>query len=209
MFGAPAIKKKPLSTSHVVQSAKKDQNGEEKSHQIEEISAQNIAARQIDEVQFTTATSHEPHPNSQKTAKQSTIPVVTNQTETAEKHSGTVLEKEVVESCYPQWIEGIRQGGQQVLALSLGKTRLVSTGPDWILIECQDEFIMQLINEHHEKLGSVLGELLKRNVSIKAKVIQLINTTVKNDPYAALMTLQEEQPIVKSIVEVLGAELEY
>jgi len=209
MFGAPAIKKKPLSTSHVVQSAKKDQNGEEKSHQIEEISAQNIAARQIDEVQFTTATSHEPHPNSQKTAKQSTIPVVTNQTETAEKHSGTVLEKEVVESCYPQWIEGIRQGGQQVLALSLGKTRLVSTGPDWILIEYQDEFIMQLINEHHEKLGSVLGELLKRNVSIKAKVIQLINTTVKNDPYAALMTLQEEQPIVKSIVEVLGAELEY
>jgi DNA polymerase III subunit gamma/tau len=209
MFGAPAIKKKPQITSNVVQSAKNDQLGAEKSHQIEKTSAQNTTDLQTEEVQSTNATAHAANPASSKTAKQSTIPVVADLSTNAEKHSVTVLDKEAVEKCYPQWIEGIRQGGQQVLALSLGKTRLLSTGPDWILIECQDEFIMQLINEHHEKLSSVLGELLKRNVTIKAKVIQLINTTVKNDPYAALMTLQEEQPIVKSIVEVLGAELEY
>jgi hypothetical protein len=123
--------------------------------------------------------------------------------------SETLLDRNLIESNYSAWIDVIREGGHQVLALSLSKTRLLKTGADWIQLECQDDFIAQIIQEHQEKLCVVFGELINRNVSIKTKVLQRTNTPSNNDPYTLLMQLQQERPIVKSIVDMLGAELEY
>jgi DNA polymerase III subunit gamma/tau len=208
LFGAPAIKKKKSSTQSTVHSSRSS-----------DAQINQEVQKAGNSEQRSEPTPHSPLPTPQSLGNgtrsaASLLPTPDSRGEEdrsplAARRSTRSLDRDLIESNYNAWIEAIRQGGQQVLALSLSKTRLRETGPDWILIECQDEFIAQLVNENHEKLCNVLGELIKGNVSIKTKVLQRVNTTSTNDPYALLMKLQQEQPIVKSIVEALGAELEY
>jgi hypothetical protein len=46
-------------------------------------------------------------------------------------------------------------------------------------------------------------------MNIKPVIVKQNNLTASNDPYRSLKILQDELPVVKSIVDVLGAELEY
>jgi DNA polymerase-3 subunit gamma/tau len=222
LFGAPAIKKKKEkgadSSAHKVKEGQKDQVKEESSQSIVHSSQASGLAGKQDNEQRAEPNSHSPLPTSNSLNKEdrSNSPVLSDLSDpraqvalNRTKASEPVLDKNLIEDNYQAFIEAIRQGGQQVLALSLGKTRLLETGTDWILIECQDEFIAQLVQEHHEKLSSILGELIAGNVSIKTKVLKRVNTASNNDPYALLQKLQQEEPIVKTIVDVLGAELEY
>ena len=218
LFGAPAIKKKPRNRDEGRQTR---ENGAASSEQVSR-HADKQASGQADipraasgeqraEPDYLLPTSHslseEDRSNSPALSALSDprAQMAINTT----KSSEPVLDKDLIETNYQPWIEVVGQGGQQVLALSLAKTRLLETGPDWILIECQDEFIAQLVQEHHEKLSSALSELIYGNVSIKTKVLQRVHTASSNDPYELLQKLQQEQPIVKTIVDVLGAELEY
>ncbi len=211
LFGAPAIKKKNSSTQSTVHSA---QAFDGQKIQIDQ-EVQKAGNRSPLTAPRSTA-SPLTTPNSPGNGNRSTSPApsdlsdpLAQKTRNGSNAPEPVLDKDLIESNYQAFIEAIRQGGQQVLALSLGKTRLLETGPGWILIECQDEFIAQLVQEHQDKLSTILGDLIKGNVSIKTKVQQHINTTSNNDPYALLLKLQQDRPIVKSIVDVLGAELEY
>ncbi len=121
----------------------------------------------------------------------------------------TPISRELVESRYQEWIDQVTLNTPRFVALSLIKTRLLSTGPDFIVIECQDKLVEQLVNEHQTTLSSCLHTVIQRNVSIKTSVIRSEQHVASNDPYATLKKLQQEQPIVKTIVDVLGAELEY
>ena len=119
------------------------------------------------------------------------------------------IPREQIESRYDQWIAEVRKVCPQFIAISLIKTRLIETGEDFVVLECQDKLIEQLFEEHNENLTACLTKVIERNVSIKTKVIVTQSTTSNNDPYASLKQLQELNPVVKTIVDVLGAELEY
>jgi hypothetical protein len=54
-----------------------------------------------------------------------------------------------------------------------------------------------------------MAKVIERNVTIKTKVIVTQSSKSSNDPFASLKELQEMNPVVKTIVDVLGAELEY
>ena len=203
LFGAPAIKKK-LRNSDEGLEPRAQGSTQSTVHSSQDFDGQR--GQKDQEVQEEINRSPLPAPRS--TSHDLSDPRA-QQARNGSKALEPALNSNLIESNYSAWIDTIREGGQQVLALSLGKTRLLETGPDWILIECQDEFIAQFVQEHQEKLNSVMGELIKGNVFIKTRVLQRVNTTSNNDPYALLMKLQQERPIVKSIVDVLGAELEY
>lgn len=116
---------------------------------------------------------------------------------------------ELVESRYQEWIDQVTISTPRFVALSLIKTRLLDTGDDYIVIECQDKLVEQLVVEHQNTLEKCLNTVIQRNATIKTRVIKTEQHVAGNDPYATLKKLQQEQPIVKTIVDVLGAELEY
>lgn len=120
-----------------------------------------------------------------------------------------VIPRELIESRYDQWISEVRKVCPQLIAISLIKTRLIETGEDFVVIECQDKLIEQLFEEHNENLTACMAKVIERNVSIKTKVKITQSSKSSNDPFASLKELQEMNPVVKTIVDVLGAELEY
>lgn len=120
-----------------------------------------------------------------------------------------VIPRELIESRYNQWISEVRKVCPQLIAISLIKTRLIETGEDFVVIECQDKLIEQLFEEHNENLTACMAKVIERNVSIKTKVNITQSSKSSNDPFASLKELQEMNPVVKTIVDVLGAELEY
>lgn len=120
-----------------------------------------------------------------------------------------VIPRELIESRYDQWISEVRKVCPQLIAISLIKTRLIETGEDFVVIECQDKLIEQLFEEHNENLTACMAKVIERNVSIKTKVNITQSSKSSNDPFASLKELQEMNPVVKTIVDVLGAELEY
>lgn len=129
--------------------------------------------------------------------------------ENPSEENKNVIPRELIESRYDQWISEVRKVCPQFIAISLIKTRLIETGEDFVVIECQDKLIEQLFEEHNENLTACMAKVIERNVSIKTKVIITQSSKSSNDPFASLKELQEMNPVVKIIVDVLGAELEY
>lgn len=129
--------------------------------------------------------------------------------ENPSEENKNVIPRELIESRYDQWISEVRKVCPQFIAISLIKTRLIETGEDFVVIECQDKLIEQLFEEHNENLTACMAKVIERNVSIKTKVIITQSSKSSNDPFASLKELQEMNPVVKTIVDVLGAELEY
>lgn len=129
--------------------------------------------------------------------------------ENSSEENKNVIPRELIESRYDQWIAEVRKVCPQFIAISLIKTRIIETGEDFVVIECQDKLIEQLFEEHNENLTACMAKVIERNVSIKTKVIITQSSKSSNDPFASLKELQEMNPVVKTIVDVLGAELEY
>ncbi len=129
--------------------------------------------------------------------------------ENPSEENKNVISRELIESRYDQWISEVRKVCPQFIAISLIKTRLIETGEDFVVIECQDKLIEQLFEEHNENLTACMAKVIERNVTIKTKVIITQSSKSSNDPFASLKELQEMNPVVKTIVDVLGAELEY
>lgn len=129
--------------------------------------------------------------------------------ENPSEENKNVISRELIESRYDQWISEVRKVCPQFIAISLIKTRLIETGEDFVVIECQDKLIEQLFEEHNENLTACMAKVIERNVTIKTKVIVTQSSKSSNDPFASLKELQEMNPVVKTIVDVLGAELEY
>ena len=132
-----------------------------------------------------------------------------NASESTSEVNKNFIPRQLIESRYEQWIAEVRKVCPQFVAISLIKTRLIETGEDFVVIECQDKLVEQLFDEHNENLTACLAKVIERNVSIKTKVIVTQSTSSTNDPFASLKQLQELNPVVKTIVDVLGAELEY
>lgn len=116
---------------------------------------------------------------------------------------------ELITSNYSNWIEEVKISCPQLVAMSLIKTKATEIRSDIVHIECQDEFVAELIGEHAEKLGDCLEKIIHKKLTIKSVIKINKGTIASNDPYQSLKKLQDDLPVVKSIVEVLGAELEY
>lgn len=151
--------------------------------------------------------------NSTKTGEKTDVNASPNASadshENPSEENKNVISRELIESRYDQWISEVRKVCPQFIAISLIKTRLIETGEDFVVIECQDKLIEQLFEEHNENLTACMAKVIERNVSIKTKVIITQSSKSSNDPFASLKELQEMNPVVKTIVDVLGAELEY
>jgi DNA polymerase-3 subunit gamma/tau len=115
----------------------------------------------------------------------------------------------VITENYSRWIDEVRKTCPQLVAMSLTKTKVTEIRCDVVYVECQDEFVAEIIGEHTEKLSACLQVITNVFMNIKPVIVKKNNLTASNDPYRSLKMLQDEMPVVKSIVDVLGAELEY
>lgn len=131
-------------------------------------------------------------------------------TENEQKKIGTnTIDPDLVRDRYTAWIEKVKVHTPNFVSLSLLKTKVLYCENTSVVIECQDALVQQLVSEHEQVLTQCLCEVVETNINIKTVIRKQDNTTASNDPYARLKQLQLEKPIVKSIVELLGAELEY
>lgn len=110
---------------------------------------------------------------------------------------------------YDHWVDEVKKTCPHLVAMSLTKTKVTEISSDVVYIECQDEFVAEIIGEHTEKLSACLEGITSVFMNIKPVIVKKNQPTSSNDPYLSLKKLQDDIPVVKSIVEVLGAELEY
>jgi DNA polymerase-3 subunit gamma/tau len=144
-----------------------------------------------------------PHP-----AENDTFSVKQSHQNGAENAKNQQQLKAITEN-YSRWIEEVKKTCPQLVAMSLTKTKATEIRSNFVHIECQDEFVAEMIGEHAQKLSDCLEIITGEYMNIKPVIVKQNNLTASNDPYRSLKILQDELPVVKSIVDVLGAELEY
>lgn len=214
LFGSPAIKKSGKSASVAVTESKSIVSKVEvtSKNRLNPNGSQTESIGISSTTAVSTSTSIRQVPDDPIPAGEAQIETtLTSESTTMESvvNETTRIPHELVESRYQEWIDQVTISTPRFVALSLIKTRLLDTGDDYIVIECQDKLVEQLVVEHQNTLEKCLNTVIQRNATIKTRVIKTEQHVAGNDPYATLKKLQQEQPIVKTIVDVLGAELEY
>lgn len=116
-----------------------------------------------------------------------------------------------VKRLWPEFITKLERQEQfsQVILITLKKISPSDYKDGQLELVCNDEFSRNMIEENQRDLQRLLRSFFKRPISLSCILNKTRDNQESFDPYSRFRKLQEEDPIVRTIVELFGAELEY
>lgn len=114
-----------------------------------------------------------------------------------------------IRTAWSEYIEEVKKTCKMSISHSVIRSQVVSVKGELLTLECDDEFTRNILQVNQRDLmvcwKSVLGRMLTLEFTLNAARPK----TVQDDPYARFRKLQQEDPKLKMIVDVFGAELDY
>ncbi len=148
---------------------------------------------------------------SQPKQTRSTIDTAELKTET--KAENTEVQKSVkiedIKNAWPEFINSLNGSVSSILKMQTERALPVRLKGSELSLECDNQLAKTMLDEQARelagKLQECIGVLLRFNVEVSQKVKQ----TEARNPYERFKEIQQKDPMVQSLVERFGAELEY
>jgi hypothetical protein len=114
-----------------------------------------------------------------------------------------------IRAAWADYIEEVKKTCKMSISHSVIRSQVVSVKGELLTLECDDEFTRNILQVNQRDLmvcwKSVLGRMLTLEFTLNAARPK----AVQDDPYSRFRKLQQEDPKLKMIVDVFGAELDY
>lgn len=89
------------------------------------------------------------------------------------------------------------------------RTRPIDVKENTVVLEVSDDFTADIIESNKRDIARVLSECIGCRVQIDSRLAKQQSEMRSNDPFERFKKLQEKDPILRAVVELFGAELDY
>jgi|AntRauTorckE6833_2_1112554.scaffolds.fasta_scaffold00715_9 DNA polymerase-3 subunit gamma/tau len=117
--------------------------------------------------------------------------------------------QEYVQEQWPAYLESLKGDFPMLLHLQMERMKVVKVKGSELFLECDNQFAKKMVEEQssdlQKKLKECVGSLLRFNVSVG----ELEEREKPMSVYERFKQIQQKDPIIRDIVEIFGAELEY
>lgn len=152
--------------------------------------------------QKTTASKKAPKPSAPSPSASSSEQLKSK--ETPEK-----LTLEYIQQEWPEYLDSLKGDFPMLLHLQMERVKAVKLKGSELYLECENPFAQKMLEEQkselQKKLKECVGSLLRFNVSVGEQEEREKPMSV----YERFKQIQQKDPIIRDIVEIFGAELEY
>ncbi len=117
---------------------------------------------------------------------------------------------EDIQTAWPKFIESLNGSVSSILKMQTERALPIRLKGSELSLECDNQLAKTMLDEQAKelagKLQECIGVMLRFNVEVSQKTKQ--KTSARN-PYERFKEIQQKDPVVRSLVERFGAELEY
>lgn len=147
----------------------------------------------------------------------------TSQTDTSTEETVSQEESQILQSAatkplsldlfdeiWPLFLKALQEKAPKFLVLQMERVLLKEFDKQILTVATDNEFGSRMIEEYGALFSDLLKELTGNRVRIMSVVEQSATSkSTHQDPYQVFMEIQKKDPILRQIVEKLGAELQY
>ena len=137
--------------------------------------------------------------------KTETTPI-DNEQEVAQKGP---VQLHLVEKNWDDFLDRTNSELQPTFHLVIKRTRPIDIQENTVVLEVSDDFTAELIENNKRDIAKVLSDCLGQRVSIDSILAKSTTNNKQSDPYERFRKLQQQDPILRAVVEFFGAELDY
>lgn len=116
-----------------------------------------------------------------------------------------------IREVWPKFLSAVEEENaiDEVITLALKQAVPADLQSNELILECHDAFTFKIMDENRRKLGRILRNLIPKHVIITCSLNKSKDDPESYDPYSRFKKLQEKDPVLRTIIELFGAELEY
>ncbi|MGN8225637.1 DNA polymerase III subunit gamma/tau [Gracilimonas sp. BCB1] len=119
------------------------------------------------------------------------------------------LTLEYVQNSWTEYLDSLKGDFPMLLHLQMERVKVVKLKGSELFLECDNQFAHKMLDEQkselQKKLKECVGALLRFNVTVGEQQEREKTMSV----YERFKQIQQKDPIIRDIVEIFGAELEY
>ena len=138
-----------------------------------------------------------------------TSPTPSASVNTEPKVAPEKLTLEYIQNAWPEYLDSLKGDFPMLLHLQMERVKVLKLKGSELFLECDNPFAQKMLDEQkselQKKLKECVGALLRFNVSIGEQEEREKPMSV----YERFKQIQQNDPIIRDIVEIFGAELEY
>jgi len=98
---------------------------------------------------------------------------------------------------------------QATFHLIIKRTRPIDIKENTVVLEVSDDFIAEITASNKLDIARVLSECIGQRVQVDSRLVKAEAVHRSNDPFERFKKLQEKDPVLRAVVELFGAELDY
>lgn len=131
--------------------------------------------------------------------------------ETTAQHSQEAknLQIEDIKSAWPEFINSLNGSVSSILKMQTERALPVKLKGTELSLECDNQLAKTMLDEQAKELAGKLQECIGVALRFNVEVSQKIKQTKARNPYERFKEIQQKDPMIRSLVERFGAELEY
>jgi len=131
--------------------------------------------------------------------------------ETTAQHSQEAknLQIEDIKSAWPEFIDSLNGSVSSILKMQTERALPVKLKGTELSLECDNQLAKTMLDEQAKELAGKLQECIGVALRFNVEVSQKIKQTKARNPYERFKEIQQKDPMIRSLVERFGAELEY
>ncbi|MFD2531385.1 DNA polymerase III subunit gamma/tau [Gracilimonas halophila] len=136
-------------------------------------------------------------------------PTISESASEQEETSPVKITTEFVQEKWDEYVNSLKGDFPMLLHLQMERVKVLKVKGGELYLECESSFAQKMLNEQSTdlqiKLKEFTGSVLRFNISVG-------EPDERNKPmsvYERFKQIQQKDPIIRDIVEIFGAELEY
>ncbi|MDZ7808413.1 MAG: hypothetical protein U5K71_15075 [Gracilimonas sp.] len=156
-----------------------------------------------------TSLSHKTQTKAQPKAENRNGTGTSSNESSTEKETPEKITTEYVQEIWVEYLESLKGDFPMLLHLQMERAKVKKVKGGELHLECDNDFAQKMLDEQSTdlqfKLKEFTGSVLRFNISVGEK-------DEKDKPmsvYERFKQIQQKDPIIRDIVEIFGAELEY
>ena len=115
-----------------------------------------------------------------------------------------------IEACWKEFLNNVKENAPQMLYFQILRFKLKELKGTTLLVSVDNEFATNLVEENQQLLSSIFKRTSGTHIRFSCMVEQAKDKKKESiSPYERFKEIQKEDPNLKKIVNLFGAELEY
>lgn len=114
-----------------------------------------------------------------------------------------------VTTIWDKYVNGLQESLPSFVRITMQSTKPIDIKSKELLLQCNDDLAATLIDQHKDTLSEKLQGFVGQKMRIRCVVREQKQQIATNDPYNRFKELLKKDPRIKTVVDVLGAELDY